>query len=121
MIKITVDEAYAFDYLSILEIKNKKLSSINDTLETVKNDLIEQIGLTKVIDILDSKEYKELYDSNERTFLAVDMAKNDLVKASYVDKCNYDRMICKRELQKKFFTEDLTEKKIGYEKLKVDK
>jgi hypothetical protein len=117
MIKITVDEAYAFDYFSILEIKKKNGSNISNIIEIIENDLVSQIGLEKFRSIKESSEYKKLYISNQETFEAVDKAKNDYVKASYVDKCNYKRMICKKELQEKFFGQNLTEQKMGYEKL----
>ena len=44
MIKITVDEAYAFDYYSILEIKNKSNLNIKNILDIAKQDIIFQIG-----------------------------------------------------------------------------
>lgn len=120
MIKITVDEAYAFDYYSILEIKKEYKSDVESQIKIIEGDLINSVGYEKFILIKDSKEYKNLYMSNKETFDAVDKAKNDDVKASYVDKCNYQRMICKKELQKKFFSGDLTEQKMGYEKLNFE-
>lgn len=120
MIKITVDEAYAFDYYSILEIKKENKSDVSKLVKIIEKDLIDSIGYEKFTLIKNSYEYKNLYLSNKETFEAVDKAKNDGVKASYVDKCNYQRMICKKELQKKFFSEDLTEQKVGYEKLNFE-
>ena len=80
--------------------------------------MIEQIGHQKFEEIIHSKEYSDLTESNNLTFEAVDKAKTDDVLASYVDKCNYQRMISKESLQKKFFSSVLNEKKMGYEKLK---
>lgn len=120
MVKITVDEAYAFDYYSILELKYKNGSDIKNILKVIKNDLIEQIGIEKFNSVIESQEYKKLYESNELTFDAVDKAKTDEVLASYVDRCNYKRMIYKKELQIKFFNSDLSEVKIGYNKLSKD-
>ena len=66
---------------------------------------------------MESVEYKKLYEVNTKTFEAVDDAKEDGVKASYVDKCNYERYLAKVALQERFFPEeDMKENKLGYEK-----
>lgn len=114
MIKISLDEAYVFDYVSILEIKIRNGVDVVNAMKQLSEELVEQLGSDTVLNILQSPEYKELYDANKATFDAVNHAKNDLVKASYVDNCNYKRMIAKKNLQKKFFDTPLTEKKIGY-------
>lgn len=118
MIKLTVDEAYAFDYYSILHLKYNNGYLPIDTLQTAKNDLIESLGLELVEIILASYEYENVYAANKLTFDAVDKAKDDSIPASYVDKCNYKRMLAKKELQLKFFNTNLSEIKIGYERLK---
>ena len=112
MIKISVDEAYAFDYLSIIEIKQRIKRNINT--ETIKNDIIQDIGVDKFNEVIDSIEYKELKSANKVVFEAVDMAKKHQIPASYVDYCNYQRMIHKKKLQDKHFNNELTEIKIGY-------
>jgi hypothetical protein len=117
MIKITVDEAYAFDYYAILQIKKEYGSNVDVSIELIKSDLIDSVGLEKFNQIINSKIYLDLYESNKETFKAVDKAKTDEVLASYVDKCNYKRMILKKELQIKFFSNSLSETKLGYEKL----
>ena len=109
MVKISVDEAYAFDYYSILCIKKE-----------IKEDIINHIGAELFNKIINSNEYINLYVSNKKTFDAVDKAKNDDVLASYVDKCNYLRMVNKKYLQTKFFLNELVESKIGYEKIKLE-
>ena len=118
MIKINVDEAYAFDYYTILCLKKKNGLDVDIIIKIIEEDLINQIGLDKFNLIVDSEEYSNLYDANEKTFLAVDKAKTDDVPASYVDKCNYERMKHKQFLQSKFFSKKITEVKLGYEKLK---
>ena len=118
MIKILVDESYAFDYLSILHIKSdldkdnlvKKANYIN-CYDFLKSQLEELFTV-----IINSVEYTECYNANLQTFDAVDRAKTDSVPASYVDKSNYRRHIAKQNLQKSFFFNDLSEIKIGYEK-----
>jgi hypothetical protein len=118
MIKLTVDEAYAFDYYSVLFLKYNNGFIPISVLEIAKKDLEENLGDILVNKILDSQEYKNLLDANILTFNAVDKAKDDSVKASYVDKCNYERMLAKKSLQIKFFNTELSEVKIGYEKHK---
>ena len=116
MIKMTVDEAYVFDYYSILQIKleNKTIAKAN--LDLIENDLIAQINGDTFSDVMNSEEYRKLLKANKDTFDAVDKAKTDEVPASYVDKCNYQRMIAKKKLQEKFFSTPLSEAKSGYEK-----
>jgi hypothetical protein len=116
MIKITVDEAYAFDYHSILVLKNKNGFLSSEIVKIATEDLENSLGKDFTKKILDSKEYKDLFEANQLTFEAVDKAKDDSVKASYVDKCNYKRMIAKKNLQLSFFNTKLTENKIGYNK-----
>jgi hypothetical protein len=118
MIKISVDEAYAFDYLSILDIKLERNDAVKNIIDIIKNDLINQLGFEKFNEIIASEEYINLKHSNKLTFDAVNKAKTDEVLASFVDTCNYQRMICKKKLQDKFFDKKLSELKIGYEKLK---
>jgi hypothetical protein len=115
MIKITVDEAYAFDYYSILHLKYNNGYLPLKTLQIAKNDLIENLGIELVEIILNSNEYNNIYSANKLTFEAVDKAKNNSVSASYVDECNYKRTIAKKNLQSKFFNTNLSEIKIGYE------
>jgi hypothetical protein len=116
MITLSVDEAYAFDYLSILEIKkNKKSDSYNSWIQCHQH-LQNQFDKETWISMIHSKEYKEMLKANELTFDAVDKAKNNQVTAQYVDFCNYQRHVAKQNFQKKFFNSNLSESKIGYEK-----
>jgi hypothetical protein len=120
MIKINVDEAYAFDYYSILDLKFKNGYISEEILTNTKLDLIDQVGEKLFYTIKNSIEYEKLLEANRLTFEAVDKAKTDDVLASYVDECNYGRMLSKKNLQEKFFTTSLTETKVGYEKLKIN-
>lgn len=116
MINILVDEAYAFDYLSILEIKkNKDIRNQEIWLSCLEN-LRNQFEIKKWISMITSEEYKEIVKANKLTFDAVEKAKNNEVGAQYVDFCNYQRYVAKQNFQKKFFNEELAEQKIGYEK-----
>jgi len=115
MINLNVDEAYAFDYLSILEIKKEKSSNNTQWLDCWLY-LQNQFESEKWSSMIHSEEYKNMIKANLLTFDAVDKAKNNEVTAQHVDYCNYQRHTAKQNFQKKFFTSDLSELKIGYEK-----
>lgn len=115
MINLNVDEAYAFDFLTILYLKKEKNKEYLKTWKECSAYIKKQ--MPKIFNkIIKSKEYQNLLEANSKTFAAVDKAKNDLVKASYVDQCNYERYLAKRDLQNKFFNTKLAEVKIGYDK-----
>ena len=116
MINLLVDEDYAFDYLSILEVKKQKSSISNDAWAKCYVYLQNQFDNEKWLHMMHSKEYENMIKANELTFNAVDKAKNNEVTAQHVDYCNYQRHSAKQNFQKKFFTSDLSELKIGYEK-----
>jgi len=115
MINIIVDEAYAFDYLSILDLKRQKSSVCYDAWLNCYQHLQSQFENEKWLSIIHSFEYKNMLQANDLTFNAVEKAKNNEVSAKYVDECNYQRYLAKESFQKKFFNSDLSEIKIGYE------
>jgi hypothetical protein len=113
MINLLVDEAYAFDYLSILEIKaNKNGDKKNYNL--CKEHLTAQIGLYEFLEITSSEEYRDLLEANSHTFDLVDAVKSNECLGKEVDKSNYARFLKKQALQKKFFGSIGQEVKIGY-------
>jgi len=114
MINLAVDEAYAFDYLSILEIKKNKKPDSYCVWMQCYNFLQNQFDNEKWSLMINSEEYKDILAANELTFDAVDKAKNNEVSAKYVDFCNYQRYIAKQNFQKNFFQTILKEMKIGY-------
>jgi hypothetical protein len=116
MVSINVDEAYAFDYLSILEVKKQKSSLGIETWSKCYVNLQIQFNSEKWFLMINSEEYKNMIKANELTFEAVDKAKNNEVTAQYVDYCNFQRYTAKQNFQKKFFNSDLSEIKIGYNK-----
>lgn len=120
MIKLSVDEAHAFDFYSILEVKNYIGIDVKNLLDFYKQEISNQITNEMFDKIYSSEEYKELLLNNKKTFDAVDKAKTDEVKASYVDECNYRRTLSKKKLQQKYFDNTLSEIKYGYEKLKIN-
>jgi hypothetical protein len=118
MVKISVDEAAAFDMLAILE--NKLLISarakIIDSYILLKKEIADQVGADKHRSIIDSHEYYDLYSINRKIFELVDLSKENKVTAKEVDEANYERYKAKQALQQKFFPANgITETKIGYE------
>lgn len=116
MISLNVDEAYAFDYLSILEVKKQKSASSSEAWSKCYVHLQKQFDSEKWFSMITSEEYHNMMKANELTFNAVDKAKNNEVTAQHVDYCNYQRHLAKQEFQKKFFNNGLKEQKFGYEK-----
>lgn len=116
MIKISLDEAYVFDMLSVLDIKLSKLNDqkfqlTKSKFDNLKNEIIEHISLEKFTQIYDSEEYKNLVNANLRIFELIDLSKSDNGLAKITDDANFKRHIEKSKLQNKFFNNDLTEVK----------
>jgi len=119
MIKIEVDESYAYDALSILAIKVKK----NYNLATSSNYIKLNDSMLKQIEnhdtILKSNEYLDLSNTNQEIFDYLDKMKiNPTIEDGvWVDTMNYQRFIRKKALQEKFFPDSkITEQKLGYDK-----
>ena len=116
MINLSTSEGNAFDILSILQVKAKRFpiekNVLNyfNCLDEIKSQMCGQLFFR----ILNSQEYKDLYDVNNRCFDKVDLAKTDSIPASDVDKLNHQRYLLKEQLQKVFFGGYLQEQKIGY-------
>ena len=117
MISILVDEAYAFDYLAILEIKYdySRDDKILEKIVDCKDHLKKQLGDELFSLIVKSNEYEDLIAANKRTFEWVDKAKTDSCKASDVDKSNYERCKARNALKERFFANEISEVKFGYQ------
>jgi hypothetical protein len=113
MINLLVDESYAFDYLSILEIKANK-NGDKTAYNHCKEHIISQTSLYEFLEIESSQEYKDLLEANSNTFNLVDAVKSNPCLGAEVDKSNYERFLKKQSLQKKFFGSSGYEIKIGY-------
>lgn len=116
MIKISLDEAYVFDMLSVLDVKLKKLS--DEKLEVtkykynlLKQEILSQINEEKFFQIISSLEYQKMIEANQYVFDLVDLSKNDDGLAKITDNANFERHIAKMALQKRFFDSELTEVK----------
>ena len=123
MIKISLDEAYVFDLLSILDLKTAKSIGKEDNQKHIENynnlhdEISEQITDLKMHQIIKSQEYRDLVNINTKVFDLVDLGKEQEGLARTTAMANYDRFILKNKLQKKFFKNPLKEVKIGYDKI----
>lgn len=105
MITILVDEGYAYDYLAILTVKHKIFN--NEKTLTARNlcneHILSQVSEDRHIEIIQSQEFKNLFDANFETFEAVEEARYGQISAKEVDDLNMKRYDHKVALQNKFF------------------
>lgn len=112
MINLNVDEAYAFDYLSILDIKKELNSNCFNSWSNCYSFIENQIGQIKMNEIINSDQYKNMLKTNQLTFNAVEKARcGGKITAKEVDEINMIRHKRKLDLQAKFFDNNLTEHK----------
>ena len=116
MIKVSLDEAYVFDLLSIYQVKSiksdlDKKGKILVGFSNLSQEIITQIGYDKYISIIDSEEYLELVKLNDEIFDLVDRANESLIAKETADK-NIERYHTKIRLQNKFFESEIIETKI---------
>lgn len=110
MINLSVDEAYAFDFLSIAQVKSALREENRNIYRDYLISLLNQIGDEKVRMILDSEEYKGLYRVNKEIFDTIEkIRQGESIDARVVDNANTERYKLKMALQKKFFNEDVNE------------
>ena len=122
MIKISVDESFGYDLLSIAQVKYRKTVS-NATLANLSRLLEEmatQVESSIHAQILSSPEYASLKQANQDLFDIFDEMKLPGKTECFdlkADRLNYRRHECKIALQKRFFPNSpLTEVKLGYKK-----
>lgn len=112
MINLIVDEGYAYDFLSILDIKKEKKLCTSKLFNTYYKQIEIQVGSNLHKKIMNSKEYKQCTKINKKIFNMVDDAKCDKVLASDVHNLNFERYLCKSSLQEKWFPKSkITERK----------
>ena len=114
---VSMDWGNIFDILSIFNVKINHCVG-NALIQNVKNfkemesEVKKQIGLNKFIEIMESPEYKDLYESNLYTFNKVSEAQKSTGIAKEVDDGNKMRFASKAKLQKKFFGTEVSEVKV---------
>jgi hypothetical protein len=111
MINICVDEGYAFDFLSILEIKKNRSDQAMQSWHNCFNYLKAQLPNDLFILIINSQEYIKMVAINQKTFDAVEKARYGEITAKEVDSANMERYYAKVNLQNKFFSNKVTEQK----------
>lgn len=122
MIKISVDESFGYDLLSIAEIKHGKSPSYTtlNNSDRLRQELRLHLGLPIHGQVLESPEYASLKQANQDLFDIFDEMKLPGKTECFdlkADRLNYRRHECKIALQKRFFPNSpLTEVKLGYEK-----
>ena len=118
MVTVTIDEAYAFDMLSILQVKlnesidETKRISIEQNYRILSNDLQKQIGADKFQSVIKSHLYNELIIKNKEIFDLVDITKLMVGPPQDLWKENYNRYLAKQALQKEFFENEILETKL---------
>lgn len=111
MINICVDEGYAFDFLSILEIKKHRSDQAMHSWHNCFNYLKAQLPSDLFTLIINSQEYRNMLAVNQKTFDAVEKARYGEITAKEVDNANMDRYHAKISLQNKYFNNKITEHK----------
>jgi len=113
MINLKVDEAYAFDFLSILEIKKQNSEKDINNFISTSNLISDQIGQEKFNNIIRSSCYKDLVCTNKRIYDTIDLIRSNAIEldAKVIDDANTERYNLKKQLQSVFFNTDLAELK----------
>ena len=116
MIKVSVDEAAAFDMLSILWQKSYTCDHSGLEYKALANTIMDQISIDKFEQVLISKESENLLNANKEVFELIEKitkheTQDDYTDALTVHTANMKRFYAKRELQNKFFNSSLTETK----------
>lgn len=109
MIHLLVDEAYAFDYLSILKVKSD-IKKNDFYYQQVCSDMEKRYSnkeyKSSFVDVLNSEEYKSLVECNRQIFDKIDLIRSgdSSITAREIDDLNMKRFYVKNSLQEKFFT-----------------
>lgn len=112
MVILKMDEAAAFDALSILYVKEQRLKrDMSQEIGAAKGLLTYQLGYDLYIEVTTSEEFEKLMNINEKIFDLVDKAQRDEVLASAVVEANNLRYQQKRIIQDRFFGQTLSEVK----------
>ncbi len=122
MISVPVDPGYAYDLLSILDVKDEKVrtQASADACGALYHDLARQVGTELHFAVTRSPEFASLKRVNLLLFELIDRLKApdrppDVCYDRDVDQLNYQRYLGKRALQQRFFPDTpQTEVKLGY-------
>jgi len=103
MIKLLVDEGYAFDYLAILEVKKNNNPEQSEVWMSCSSYLSSQFPQSIWHVLISSEEYRKMVEVNQKTFNAVEKARYGEITAKEVDECNMQRFEAKQAFRNKFF------------------
>lgn len=125
MLRVSLDEGYVYDLLSIAAVKVAKQPANQTNLANhrrLEREIIAQVGTDLYVEILGSPEYAALYKTNHLLFDLIDWIKDPRRPADScydldVDELNLRRKHNKAALQARWFPlSPFTETKIGYDK-----
>jgi hypothetical protein len=112
MLKIEVDEAYAFDMLAVLEIKCCRSGTDAMNFAQFLDVIEQQLGVEPTRRIIHSAEYNQLVNANRVVFDMIEqICAGQKLDALAVHEANMGRFVGKKALQAKFFGVELTERK----------
>lgn len=112
MLKIEVDEAYAFDMLAILELKLPRSGADAANYVAFLACIESQVGVEKTREILHSQEYAKLLGANGTVFNMIErIGAGQQLDALEVHRANMERFHGKKALQEAFFGGSLAERK----------
>jgi hypothetical protein len=114
-VNLKVPAAFAFDYLSILQVKAYKINTDEtwDNFDRTYLNLLNELGELATT-VYRSEEYTRLRTINAKIFDLVDEIKKIPTDARVVDENNYLRAKIKKEIQDKYFGGGSVETKVGY-------
>lgn len=120
-VSIIIDKIEALDRLSILEIKfhaaqlsktQENKHEISERIRELESRIVKAVGYKLFQKIKLSKEYNDLFESNLKIFDGVNLARQKQISGFELNKLNEVRSEKKRNLDMKFFGDELKEIKI---------
>lgn len=112
MITIRVDEAYAFDFLSILDVKRFYISSVQILYEDYYSEIQDQVDQSVFLNVINSLEYQELVCVNRKIYDTLELLRKGVsTEASVIDNLNTKRYELKTSIQHKYFNSAVSEQK----------
>lgn len=113
MINLLVDEAYAFDFISVLDIKKNNSSKDQENFDITCDYIRSQVGHELFDLIINSQIYNEMIEANKVIYDLIDdiRVRHIIMDAKIVDDANNQRFFLKKKLQENFFNDNLTESK----------
>lgn len=103
MIKVSVDEALAFDMLSVLYVKARAGLPVMDQIKALSQEISAQVPVAGMVEMSD--EFTGLMDANEGNFQAVELANDNAISSRELQQWNKKRVDARRKLQQKFWPE----------------